>query len=330
MCVFLSTGQLCPVLGYTRADTLRTRPGRPTAAPPPGRSNRRALIAAAREVYATTGSSAPFSAVAKRAGVGQGSLYRHFPDRTALAVAVFEENLVDLEEFTAPADRTIDDLLDRVVAQAMVSTAFIDLITADLHDPRVAPLGIRFRALSSRVCSRANAPLGHVGDARRGRRRHDGDRDAGDRARADRHRTRGSRSRAAHAHSSARRSRRADARARSPVGSEHGQVHLRHHGELGRHRRPDAGTSADRRDEQAAPHRGVHVRRRSGRRQRSPQLLDAPLGADPVPLLRQPSARASTARGSRTSCRPRAVRTGSRSPPSRPRTPPPRSDQPSG
>ena len=40
-------------------------------------------MAAAREVYAEAGLNAPFSAVAKRAGVGQGSLYRHFPDRTA-------------------------------------------------------------------------------------------------------------------------------------------------------------------------------------------------------------------------------------------------------
>ena len=122
--------------------------------PAAGPENRRALIAAAREVYATDGLNAPFSAVAKRAGVGQGSLYRHFPDRKALAVAVFEENLVDIEEFTAPADRTIDDLLDRVVAQAMVSTAFIDLIAADLYDPLVAPLGIRFRALT-RTSARA-------------------------------------------------------------------------------------------------------------------------------------------------------------------------------
>ncbi len=130
--------------------------------PAAGPGNRAALIAAAREVYAAEGLSAPFSAVAKRAGVGQGSLYRHFPDRTALAVAVFEENLVDLEEFTAPADRTIDDLLDRVVAQAMVSTAFIDLITADLHDPRVASLGIRFRTVVERLLAREHA-LGHVG-----------------------------------------------------------------------------------------------------------------------------------------------------------------------
>ena len=124
--------------------------------------NRKALIAAAREVYADGGLSAPFSAVAKRAGVGQGSLYRHFPDRTALAVAVFEENVSDLEEYTAPPDRTVDDLLDRVVDQAVVSTALIELITADLHDPRVRPLGERFEAVVSRLVERERA-AGHLG-----------------------------------------------------------------------------------------------------------------------------------------------------------------------
>jgi AcrR family transcriptional regulator len=135
---------------------------KPNRGPAAGPGNRAALIAAAREVYADEGLGVPFSAVAKRAGVGQGSLYRHFSDRTALAVAVFEENLDDLEQFTAPPERTIDDLLDRVVAQAMSATAFIDLITADLHDPRVVPLGIRFRAVVSRLLARERA-LGHVG-----------------------------------------------------------------------------------------------------------------------------------------------------------------------
>jgi AcrR family transcriptional regulator len=125
--------------------------------------NRRALIAAAREVYAEGGLTAPFSAVAKRAGVGQGSLYRHFPDRTSLAVAVFEENVAELEEFTAPSDRTIDDLLDRVVEQAVVSTAFIELITADVHDPRVAPLGERFAAVVRSLVAREHA-AGHLGE----------------------------------------------------------------------------------------------------------------------------------------------------------------------
>ncbi len=71
--------------------------GRPNRGRAAGPENRRALIVAAREIYATEGPSAPFSAIAKRAGVGQGSLYRHFPDRISLAVAVFEDNIADLE-----------------------------------------------------------------------------------------------------------------------------------------------------------------------------------------------------------------------------------------
>ena len=39
--------------------------------------------------------------VAKKAGVGQGSLYRHFPDRVSLALAVFEDNVAELEVMAA-------------------------------------------------------------------------------------------------------------------------------------------------------------------------------------------------------------------------------------
>ncbi|GAA2985527.1 AcrR family transcriptional regulator [Microbacterium terrae] len=131
--------------------TERPRANRGPAAGP---ENRRALIAAAREVYAESGLGAPFSAVAKRAGVGQGSLYRHFPDRTALAVAVFEDNIADLESQTIDDGRTVDDLLAEVAAQAMVSTALIELVTADLEDPRVALLGERFTGVVARLVER--------------------------------------------------------------------------------------------------------------------------------------------------------------------------------
>ncbi|GAA1943150.1 helix-turn-helix domain-containing protein [Microbacterium deminutum] len=130
--------------------------------PAAGPANRQALIAAAREVYAESGLGAPFSAVAKRAGVGQGSLYRHFPDRTALAVAVFEENVADLEEFLTSEDRTVDDLLGRVVDQAVASTAFIELVTADLHDPRIVPLGERFNRVVTRLVVRERS-AGRIG-----------------------------------------------------------------------------------------------------------------------------------------------------------------------
>ena len=62
-----------PVTGDRRANR-----GRAAA-----KANRRALVAAALEVFAEGGIDAPLSAVAKRARVGQGSLYRHFPDRVA-------------------------------------------------------------------------------------------------------------------------------------------------------------------------------------------------------------------------------------------------------
>ena len=123
--------------------------------PSAGPENRRALIAAAREVFGEDGLSAPLSAVARKAGVGQGSLYRHFPDRTALAVAVFDENLTELEEFVDLPDSTMYDLLDRVIEQAVVSTALIDLIWAHSHDERVVHLGDRLRALVEREVGRA-------------------------------------------------------------------------------------------------------------------------------------------------------------------------------
>lgn len=142
--------------------TFQPEARKPNRGPAAAADNRAALIAAAREVFAEDGLNAPLSAVAKRAGVGQGSLYRHFPDRVSLAVAVYDENLTDLEEYTSPSDRTMEDLLDRVVQQAMVSTAFIEMIAADPHDPRVARLGARFADVAARLLEREQA-LGHIG-----------------------------------------------------------------------------------------------------------------------------------------------------------------------
>jgi AcrR family transcriptional regulator len=47
------------------------------------------------------GSVVPMPEIARRAGVGQATLYRHFPDRSALAAAVIAHHLQRLEEFVA-------------------------------------------------------------------------------------------------------------------------------------------------------------------------------------------------------------------------------------
>jgi AcrR family transcriptional regulator len=96
-------------------------PGRPAAA-----ANRAALITAAREVFAQDGLTAPLSSVARRAGVGQGTLYRHFPDRASLALAVFEQNVADLEAL-ASTGASLDDLLALLTRQAVHSVAFVDM-----------------------------------------------------------------------------------------------------------------------------------------------------------------------------------------------------------
>jgi AcrR family transcriptional regulator len=62
------------------------------------RRNRERLLVAAEEVFAERGVSVPVDEVAERAGVGVGTLYRHFPTKEALFVAVVATRLEDLCE----------------------------------------------------------------------------------------------------------------------------------------------------------------------------------------------------------------------------------------
>src|SRR5206468_1197163 len=75
------------------------------------RRNRDRLIAAAREAFAERGADASLDDVARRAGVGPGTLYRHFPTRFALMEAVYRDGVealcaeaYDLLSSSAPGD----------------------------------------------------------------------------------------------------------------------------------------------------------------------------------------------------------------------------------
>lgn len=52
-----------------------------------------ALIQAAKSVFATSGIDAPIREIADKAGVGVGTVYRHFPQRSDLIVAVFRKEV---------------------------------------------------------------------------------------------------------------------------------------------------------------------------------------------------------------------------------------------
>ncbi|WP_141575558.1 TetR/AcrR family transcriptional regulator [Actinomadura sp. WMMA1423] len=58
--------------------------------------NARLLVAAARELFDERGPGAPLDEVAKRAGVGNATLYRHFPTRDDLLAAVYADEVAAL------------------------------------------------------------------------------------------------------------------------------------------------------------------------------------------------------------------------------------------
>ena len=55
--------------------------------------NEQTLLAAAAAVFVTSGVDAPIREIATRAGVGIGTIYRHFPTRADLVVAVFRHQV---------------------------------------------------------------------------------------------------------------------------------------------------------------------------------------------------------------------------------------------
>lgn len=78
-------------------------------APRPLRSdaarNHHAVLIAARELYAEGGLRVGFDEIARRAGVGVGTVYRRFPDRDALLSALFEARFAAVDEL---AQRALD------------------------------------------------------------------------------------------------------------------------------------------------------------------------------------------------------------------------------
>lgn len=62
--------------------------------------NREAILVAARELLAES-ADAPMCEIARRAGVGQATLYRNFPDRRDLAAALLVEQMEQTERLAA-------------------------------------------------------------------------------------------------------------------------------------------------------------------------------------------------------------------------------------
>ncbi|MFC5909183.1 TetR/AcrR family transcriptional regulator [Streptacidiphilus monticola] len=86
------------------------------------RENRARILAAAREAFAEDG-AASMNQIAQRAGVGAGTLYRNFPTREALVLAVYQD---EVARITA----TVPDLLARLAPREALRHWTTDLVAA--------------------------------------------------------------------------------------------------------------------------------------------------------------------------------------------------------
>ena len=118
--------------------------------------NRHRLLDAAREVFGVQGLNAPLDDIARRARLGNATLYRHFPTRCSLIAAVFAETLRDV---AAAVEHALDEPDAWVGFTRHVRTlcglqagdrALADLLTATIEGAPDLEL-LRARAFSGAV-----------------------------------------------------------------------------------------------------------------------------------------------------------------------------------
>ena len=95
--------------------------------------NRERILEVAKQAFARSGANASLDDIAKQAGVGPGTLYRHFPTRDALLEAVYQtevDKLAAAERKFARAMRPIDALrawmllfVDYIAAKHIIAPA---------------------------------------------------------------------------------------------------------------------------------------------------------------------------------------------------------------
>lgn len=147
-------------MGSTAQPEVATRPLRADA-----RRNRDRLVDAARSALTEHGSEASLEEIARSAGVGVGTLYRHFPRRIDLVEAVYRE---DVDVLVARADALAEDpdpwqalgeWLRAFVRYAQSKRTFLtELHEAFEKNPDLASSSReRIRAATGRVLARAQA-----------------------------------------------------------------------------------------------------------------------------------------------------------------------------
>jgi AcrR family transcriptional regulator len=132
-------------------------PARPLRAD--ARRNRERLLAVAEEVFATKGTGASTEEIARQAGVGIGTVFRHFPTKEALLAAVFLGRLERLGEQARALSAAAEpgpaffNFFTLVVDQASVKNTFADALEQ---------AGVDVEGVTSGVSGQLGAVLGEL------------------------------------------------------------------------------------------------------------------------------------------------------------------------
>jgi AcrR family transcriptional regulator len=124
--------------------------------------NRAKVLAAARETFAVEGLEAEVAAIADRAGVGVGTVYRHFPTKVALLAALSEdhfEKLADIVEEASAGDGSAWDRIERMVWATAERTAsdsgMCEVLANRPKEAAGLPASARLRELTAKLVADA-------------------------------------------------------------------------------------------------------------------------------------------------------------------------------
>jgi AcrR family transcriptional regulator len=112
------------------------------------RRNRERILKAARTVFADQGVHSQIDDVAKRAKVGVGTVYRHFPTKDALLDAVVREHFDEIARFAREASERADawegfcDLIWRAAEHNATDMAFCETIASTDKSAIIEEVGL--------------------------------------------------------------------------------------------------------------------------------------------------------------------------------------------
>ncbi|MFF3603736.1 TetR/AcrR family transcriptional regulator [Streptomyces sp. NPDC002463] len=132
------------------------------------RRNRERILEAAVRAFAEKGADVPIDAIAKAAGVGSATLYRHFPTREALVEAAYRNELARVCDSAAelladlPPDRALRRWMDRFIDYLAAKEGMADALRAAVAsgaDPFAETLDKLSAAIDSLLRAGAEAGL---------------------------------------------------------------------------------------------------------------------------------------------------------------------------